>query len=417
MGLLISRFYSKPSTRDCLEKIELELQTIEGRRWDRMRGEQLTVQILTYIPNTILIANICLVLYPSDAALRDKLVTSIPIVLLNVALYTFRQMIQWYSRWSLNNAEARIRQLKIEKKRLLDQVCETESYKVAKEILEKYDPKQLRQSEQSNNNENNFNSSFNRSLVSPVRSPPSSSQKQTKQQQQHNKLLYQSLVHNQSITSLNQSMTAMASQVAPPLALPIAPTPMSKRPVSLLNNTMNNSLAASAVKGKVITSSVQGRPVRPILSRDRGLLDRVVDLVIGDGPENRFALICKSCHGHNGMCLAEEYHDISFRCCYCYNLNEAPSSRQQVEDGPKSPKPKDLSPDEKTSSIESTTPVKSIKMKKSKVPIDTTEPSEPTVGSSESLTKTPKPTHQSLEPTKPSEAQKTSEPSESTAKQ
>lgn len=48
---------------------------------------------------------------------------------------------------------------------------------------------------------------------------------------------------------------------------------------------------------------------------------------MGDGPNNRYALICSQCHSHNGMALKEEFEYIAFRCCYCYQLNPAKKHR------------------------------------------------------------------------------------------
>lgn len=46
---------------------------------------------------------------------------------------------------------------------------------------------------------------------------------------------------------------------------------------------------------------------RPILPRDRTIFDRLADIVLGDGPQNRFALICRTCGSHNGMARKEEF--------------------------------------------------------------------------------------------------------------
>ena len=39
-------------------------------------------------------------------------------------------------------------------------------------------------------------------------------------------------------------------------------------------------------------------------------MDRVVEYLVGDGPANRFALICRQCQSHNGMALKEEFEYI-----------------------------------------------------------------------------------------------------------
>ena len=39
-------------------------------------------------------------------------------------------------------------------------------------------------------------------------------------------------------------------------------------------------------------------------------MDKLVEYLVGDGPENRYALICKQCQSHNGMALKEEFEYI-----------------------------------------------------------------------------------------------------------
>lgn len=69
---------------------------------------------------------------------------------------------------------------------------------------------------------------------------------------------------------------------------------------------------------------------RPVLPRERGALDRIVEYLVGDGPQNRYALICQQCFSHNGMALKEEFEYIAFRCAYCFFLNPARKTRPQA---------------------------------------------------------------------------------------
>lgn len=79
------------------------------------------------------------------------------------------------------------------------------------------------------------------------------------------------------------------------------------------------------------------RPLpRPILPRERGVLDRMMDLFVGDGPHQRYALICRHCSGHNGMALQEEFEFVSYYCCYCYQFNPPRKLRPM---GPRLPVP------------------------------------------------------------------------------
>lgn len=52
-------------------------------------------------------------------------------------------------------------------------------------------------------------------------------------------------------------------------------------------------------------------------------MDKFVEFVIGDGPNNRYALLCSQCHSHNGMALPEDFEYTTFRCAYCYTVNPA----------------------------------------------------------------------------------------------
>ena len=62
-------------------------------------------------------------------------------------------------------------------------------------------------------------------------------------------------------------------------------------------------------------------PPRPFVPPNRTRVDRILDFLVGDGPSNRYALICRRCNSHNGMALKEEFEFISFNCCYCSFFN------------------------------------------------------------------------------------------------
>jgi hypothetical protein len=63
-------------------------------------------------------------------------------------------------------------------------------------------------------------------------------------------------------------------------------------------------------------------PARPFVPPNRSRVDKILDFLVGDGPSNRYALICRRCSSHNGMALKEEFEFISFNCCYCSFFNQ-----------------------------------------------------------------------------------------------
>lgn len=104
-----------------------------------------------------------------------------------------------------------------------------------------------------------------------------------------------------------------------------------KKSNSLMNIPSNSSGAASplppGMPRRIASPGPMPRPAQPILPRERTAMDKLVEYLVGDGPNNRYALICSQCHSHNGMALKEEFEYIAFRCCYCYQLNPAKKHR------------------------------------------------------------------------------------------
>lgn len=53
-----------------------------------------------------------------------------------------------------------------------------------------------------------------------------------------------------------------------------------------------------------IGQELRKRTPFPIVNQQgKGVLERIVDVLIGDGPKDRFAMICKECFAHNGEVL------------------------------------------------------------------------------------------------------------------
>lgn len=70
-------------------------------------------------------------------------------------------------------------------------------------------------------------------------------------------------------------------------------------------------ISAFSITGGEVVRGEGGPPgppmPRPVLPRERGYLDRFIEYLVGDGPANRFALVCRQCESHNGMALKDEF--------------------------------------------------------------------------------------------------------------
>uniref|UniRef100_A0A667GSY4 Endoplasmic reticulum junction formation protein lunapark n=1 Tax=Lynx canadensis TaxID=61383 RepID=A0A667GSY4_LYNCA len=243
MGGLFSRWKTKPSTVEVLENIDKEIQALEEFREKNQRLQKLWVgRLILY--SSILYLFTCLIVYlwylPDEFTAR--LAMTLPFFAFPLIIWSIRTvLIFFFSKRTERNNEA-LDDLKSQKKKILEEVMEKETYKTAKLILERFDPDSKKAKE------------FE---------PPSA----------------------------GAAVTARPGQGLHPPGPPLA---------------------------------------RPILPRERGALDRIVEYLVGDGPQNRYALICQQCFSHNGMALKEEFEYIAFRCAYCFFLNPARKTRPQA---------------------------------------------------------------------------------------
>ncbi|EOB11578.1 hypothetical protein NBO_1043g0001 [Nosema bombycis CQ1] len=58
-----------------------------------------------------------------------------------------------------------------------------------------------------------------------------------------------------------------------------------------------------------------------INQKNKDVLSKVTDVILGGDPSKLYALICKECHYHNGMVPPEEYKMTEFVCYNCNTFN------------------------------------------------------------------------------------------------
>ncbi|KAM6349342.1 endoplasmic reticulum junction formation protein lunapark isoform 6-T12 [Alca torda] len=246
---------AKPSTVEVLEKIDKEIQTLEEFREKNQRLQKLWVgRLLLY--SSVLYLITCLIVYlwclPDEWTAR--LIMTLPFFAFPLIIWFIRTLlIFFFSKRTERNNDA-LEDLKSQKKKILEEVMEKETYKTAKLILDRFDP--------------------------------------------------ESSAKEADVPSAGTSATPRPGQGLHPPGPPLA---------------------------------------RPILPRERGVVDRVIEYLVGDGPQNRYALICQQCFSHNGMALKEEFEYIAFRCAYCFFLNPARKTR------PRAPRLPDFSFEKKQS--------------------------------------------------------------------
>ncbi|NXN05779.1 LNP protein, partial [Sylvia borin] len=306
---------AKPSTVEVLEKIDKDIKRLEEFREKNQRLQKLWVgRLLLY--SSVLYLITCLIVYlwylPDEWTAR--LTMTLPFFAFPLIIWCIRTLlIFFFSKRTERNNDA-LEDLKSQKKKILEEVMEKETYKNAKLILERFDP-------ESSAKETELPSAGTSATPRPGQ-------------------------------EIRQRTAAQRNASTPPPATPKQGSPKSPLPAS--PNVQRETPALSGLPERAAVPSLQssvlprrpgspatsvpgmglhppGPPLaRPVLPRERGVVDRVIEYLVGDGPQNRYALICQQCFSHNGMALKEEFEYIAFRCAYCFFLNPARKTRPQA---------------------------------------------------------------------------------------
>lgn len=302
---------------EVLEGIDKDIQVLEEYSEKNQRQLKIWVgRLLLYSSLLYLITCVVVYFWYLPEQLMGRLILSLPFLIVPLLVWLLRKLlIKIFSRRTEKNNE-KLEDLKAQKRKILEEVMETETYKNAKMILERFDPDCKK------------NIELESTPVAPQITPKPG----------------QELRHRNVIPKTPPVVVNPASEAAarPPLAS--RPTYPGRSSHSAPGGPPERSLSAIAAQQSLMRKPVTpGTPVpgvgmhppgpplaRPVIPRERGALDRVIEYLVGDGPQNRYALICQQCLSHNGMALKEEFEYIAFRCAYCYFLNPARKTRPQA---------------------------------------------------------------------------------------
>ncbi|XP_050497712.1 endoplasmic reticulum junction formation protein lunapark-B-like [Diabrotica virgifera virgifera] len=304
MALIIAKFRKKKSTYEVLEKLENEIVSIEefGRGTELYRkkviGRFILLAVLTY-----LILSCLIYYYYNRISSNNKLIYIIPLVAFSFIVVIIKKFLAWYYAIKLQRNEKKLVKLREDKKKIIDNVMETETYKVAKKILDK----------------------FGNETKKPVLEVSTTTDLVARTSQAG--LRQRNIGANQTLkTRLFAGSTAMFQNRPLPQQAPLLGPSRSNTLVPTPGLRM-----AAPRAGPLATGTPLPSPMG-VLPANRSVLDKMVDYLVGDGPSNRYALICKKCFCHNGMAVKEEFEYISFRCYYCAHFNPA---RKMKPTGPR----------------------------------------------------------------------------------
>ncbi|XP_060535150.1 endoplasmic reticulum junction formation protein lunapark isoform X2 [Cylas formicarius] len=287
MGVIIAKFKKKPSTYDVLTKLENEIIYIEDfQKKTKQTQRKFIFRFILVAGAVYIIIALLLYLYFSKISPDQKLFWSVHLIMLPFGVWIIKRLMAWYFNRKILRNEKKLIILKEQKKKILENVKETETYKVAKEILDKFanDPKQ-----------NAVTTIATVNQLNPTPVPTAIGQRS------QNALRRRSAAQN-----------AMRGRISFG-GSPETPINIQKRfPITTPNSERQLTLPSRL-------SAVTPHPlVRDIFSQYRSPLDKMVDYLLGNGPSNKYALICQECSGHNAQ--------KQTRCCHqqkvCKQMND-----------------------------------------------------------------------------------------------
>lgn len=292
MGIITSRFREKKSTVEILEAIEKDITYLQKcRRQNQELQKRVVASLLLYSILVYILALPLFYFFYLPESWQDRALYSLPLLIFPLLVWVARKLMHWYFVKRLTSNDLAVNELREKKKLILEDVMEKETYKKAREILEKFDPTRFKKLE---------------ATVTPASAKGTPG------------------------TYVRQRM--MVQPASPREMNPRAPTPASGSAIPHVQGRNFAPIRATTPTSTIATpyryTLPPGPPMpRTVLPREQGAMDKFIDFIVGDGPQNRFALICKNCNSHNGMALPEEFEYLSFRCCYCYNMNQARKMR------------------------------------------------------------------------------------------
>ncbi|XP_067368890.1 endoplasmic reticulum junction formation protein lunapark-B isoform X2 [Channa argus] len=312
MGALISRWKTKPTTVEQLENLDKEIKELEEFSAKNQRLQKLWVaRLLLYSSVLYLLTSLIVYCLYLPEEWLQRLAMALPFFIFPVLVWLIRKLLIFlFSKRTERNNE-KLHDLKAGKKKILEEVMETETYKNAKLILERFDPDAKKKAELES---------------TPLR-------QETPRPGQE--------IRQRGVAMRPTPMGTPAGMTMTPLPAARAPLGLGVTPVAPGGPPERAGMSTPVHQGAVPRTPYSPVPsvglhptgpplARPILPKDRGAMDRVIEYLVGDGPQNRYALICQQCFSHNGMALKEEYEYLAFRCAYCYFLNPARKTRPQA---------------------------------------------------------------------------------------
>lgn len=316
MGAIISRFRKEKTTYEILQNLEEKIKDIEEytistqQRQKRFVANFLVISIGLYV---ISFAVFYFVFFPPTW--NERIIHSLPLLICPMIITLIKKSLAWYFERKVVNNTNELKDLRAEKKKILEKVMDKETYKVAVDILNKFGEKSHKMQTQ---------------LVLPSGLSPMKGAQPIMTTPKGPAVSMRTSLGPQPASAPQHQGTPMRQQMQS--NTPIGFNVNTRQPYPVMPSPFQQSQSAGLIQRPVGMVPQQGMPYRrtpyPVINHSqKGVIEKMVDYLVGDGPSSRFAMICRECLMHNGMALQEEYEYAAFRCAFCGAFNPAKKQR------------------------------------------------------------------------------------------
>ncbi|KAG2226123.1 hypothetical protein INT45_011740, partial [Circinella minor] len=264
-----------------------------------------------------------------------SVMTLLPVLVIPLGIYYTRRLLKWFYTRKQTNEEANLGALRAQQKLKVEELKKKTSYYTTKSLLERYDlaaAQKKKQQEQAQRN--------GQAAMATARQQPSPGQQQQLRQRNGGWLIIVfyfciNVIHGQIKKGKMKGgffLIDMLSIIGP------GPAPLQQgqgmtHPQQQQHQQQGGPIPNHGPGGLTVPRPLMPQPPQP---RERQWYDKLVDALVGEeGPETKYALICRHCFMHNGLVLPQEIDYIQYTCPNCKQFNPA----RKIAVRPPSPAP------------------------------------------------------------------------------
>ncbi|CAG0919595.1 unnamed protein product [Notodromas monacha] len=135
----------RESPADRLIAIVKEINDLEDLRLeDKERQKLVAKRLITYSVISYSLASLAIIVFISQPEQRRKFANAVPVLISPFLLWAVRRISQWFHARRNKRKQSRLAELEAEKIRVVNTIMDTETFRVASQILHLYAPEHVK---------------------------------------------------------------------------------------------------------------------------------------------------------------------------------------------------------------------------------------------------------------------------------